>query len=116
MVKMHFTRAPTKKEAEAALKNGATEFFMPQSALQRMSAKTKKLIESRGAGIRIESARGRPLEISLEKVSEVIELHRDNRTYREIEKTLGIPKSSAHYLIKYAERQKIKKAGKVVYL
>ncbi|MFH1391656.1 MAG: hypothetical protein ABIH20_05070 [Candidatus Diapherotrites archaeon] len=116
MDKIHFTRAPKEKELEQVLKNGASTIYITKSAKQRLSNKAKKKINESGVELVIESARGRPIELNLQTISEIIELNKDNRTFREIEKITGISKSTAHYLIKYAERQKIKKGKKVVYL
>ncbi|MAG18112.1 MAG: hypothetical protein CL944_01405 [Candidatus Diapherotrites archaeon] len=115
MDKVHFTRAPKAKELEQVLKNGNT-IYLTKSAKQRLSDKAKKKIKDSGAELVIESARGRPIELNLQTISEIVELHKDHRTFREIEKITGISKSTAHYLIKYAERNKIKKGKKVVYL
>ena len=81
-----------------------------------MSQRARKLLEDSNAEIAIESSRGRPIEISIEKLMEIIELHRDNRTLRQIEQATGVPKSTVHYLVKYAQRQKLRKGNKVVYL
>ena len=114
--KVHFVRSPKAKELEKILRNGVREIYMPKSAKERLSSKSKKLIRGAGATIIIQSARGRPLELSPQQISEVVELQKDNRTFREIEKIMGVSKSTAHYLIKYAERQKIKQGKKVIYL
>ncbi|MCR4335419.1 MAG: hypothetical protein NUV57_02675 [archaeon] len=114
--KIHFTRAPKAKELEQVLKNGAGTIYITKSAKQRLSEKAKKKIKELKVELVIESARGRPIELNLQTISEIVELHRDNRTFREIEKITGISKSTAHYLIKYAERNKIKQGKKIVYL
>jgi len=116
MEKVHFTRAPNAKELDKVLKNGASQIYMTESAKQRLSRKTAKKIKDSEATILIESARGRPIDLDLQTISEIVELHRDHRTFREIERITGVSKSTAHYLIRYAERQKIKKGKKVVYL
>ena len=86
------------------------------SCFRRLSAKARRLLDSSGAEVVIEQARGRPISLPMEKIIEVAELHRDERTFREIEGITGIPKSTCHYLLKYAQRQKIGSGGKVVYL
>ena len=112
--KKHFPRAPTSKEIEKSMRNGTMVFYMPKSAKQRLSTKAKETIKENGVEIVIETAAGRPINLPLEKIAEIVELHRDNRTYREIEQIIGIPKSTVHYIIKYAQRQKIKKGNKIV--
>ncbi|HZX33922.1 MAG TPA: hypothetical protein VFF09_00935 [archaeon] len=114
--KKHFRRAVKKREAETLLKAGVKDFYMPESAFKRMPSKTAEKIEGAGGRIIIEKAAGRPLSVGMEKIIEIVELHNDNRTFRQIEEITGIPKSTAHYIIKYAQRQKIKKGKKVVYL
>ena len=113
--KVHFTRPPKIMELEKAL-NSTNRVFMPASCFKRLSRKARKLLDEKGAEVVMEEARGRPIALGMEKILEVVELHKDNRTYRQIEEITGIPKSTAHYLVKYAERQKLSKNGKVVYL
>ena len=116
MEKTHFTRAPKIKDLEKVLKNGARQIFITKTAKERMSKKAIELIKKYNAELIIESARGRPISLGLQKISQIVELHKDNRTYREIENLTGISKSTCHYLIKYAERQKLKQGNNVVYL
>ncbi len=114
--KIHFKRPPSFFVLKSFLDKGFKVFHMPQSCFNRLSKKSKSLLATTDCKIIIETARGRPLNISFEKLLQVIELHKDNRTFRQIEEITGIPKSTAHYLIKYAERQKIKGKGKIIYL
>ncbi|PIN85476.1 MAG: hypothetical protein COV47_01945 [Candidatus Diapherotrites archaeon CG11_big_fil_rev_8_21_14_0_20_37_9] len=116
MDKIHFSRPPTLKEIETALKQGTREIYISQSSSERMSKRTQKKIKESGITINIEKVAGRPINMSLQKILEIVELHKDHRTYREIEQITGIPKSTVHYIIKYAQRQKIKKGKKIVYL
>ena len=112
--KKHFKRPPRASELKK-LPNGSA-VFMPQGCFKRISSKSRKILDSKGIEVNIEEARGRPIALPMEKILEVAELHRDNRTYRQIEEITGIPKSTAHYLVKYAERQKLRLRGKVVYI
>ncbi|HLC92258.1 MAG TPA: hypothetical protein VJH23_00970 [archaeon] len=114
--KIHFSRPPTAAQVKSALRAGHAKIFMPASSFTRISARARKLLESSNAEVIIESSRGRPIEIGVDKLMQIIELHRDNRTFRQIEQSTGIPKSTVHYLVKYAERQKLRKGGKIVYL
>ena len=54
--------------------------------------------------------------LDLEKIKQVAEYHKDHLSFRKIEKLTGIPKSTIHYLIRYAERSKVKSGKQVVYL
>lgn len=113
--KVHFSRPPRTSELAKALEKTSV-VYMPRSCFTRLSTKARKLLDEKGTGVMIEEARGRPIALPMEKILEVAELHKDHRTYRQIEQITGIPKSTAHYLVKYAERQKLKKGGKVVYV
>ena len=113
--RIHFARPPKAAELEKALQ-GADKVFMPDSCFRRLSRKARKILDAKGIEVVIEEARGRPIALPMEKILEVVELHKDHRTFRQIEEVTGIPKSTAHYLVKYAERQKLRKGGKVVYL
>ncbi len=113
--KVHFSRPPRAAELCKALE-GTVTIYMPDSTFRRLSAKARKLLDAKGAEVVIEEARGRPISLPMEKILEVVELHRDDRTYREIERITGIPKSTCHYLVRYAERRKLRKEGKVLYL
>jgi hypothetical protein len=114
--KIHLARPQKFAYVKKMIESGIKEFRMPKSTLERMPKKTLKLIKESGGNIIVENSAGRPIKLDLEKILEVVEMHRDNRTYREIEKITGIPKSTCHYLIKYAERKKIKKGKKIIYL
>ena len=115
-VKERFTRPPKFGEIEAMLGRGVREFVMPKSCARRMGKKSLRMISQRAGKISIESSRGRPIALDLKMIREVAELHSDNRTYRQIADITGIPKSTAHYLIKYAQRSKIRKGGKTIYI
>jgi len=86
------------------------------SCLKRLPRKTQKRLKEKGVTMAIEKRRGRAIDIPMEKMLQIIELRKDYQTVREIEKITGIPKSTVHYLIKYADRGKIKKGNNVVYL
>ena len=119
MAKVHFSRPPKEWELEKILSGtgaGAAAIYMPDSCFRRLSAKARKILDRTGAEVVIESAAGRPIALPMEKILQVVEMHKDERTFREIEQATGIPKSTCHYLVKYAQRQKIRKEGRVVYL
>lgn len=89
---------------------------MNKSASQRLSGKVKELLKKKKIELKIKENKGRPISIDLEKMLRIIELKRDYRSYGEIEQITGVPKSTAHYLIKYANRSKIRKGKQVVHL
>ncbi len=92
------------------------ELFLPKSCEQRLPKKTRDWLKERGIALRADSKKGRAIEVPLEKVSQLTEWKKDLKSYREIEKELGVAKSTAHYLVKYAVRTKIKKGNQIVYL
>ena|SRR3989338_3107340 len=111
---VHFTRPPRLAVLKNVLAAGK-QIKMPHGCFKRLSAKARKLLDESGQEVLIEQARGRPINLPPEKILEVAELHKDGRSFRKIEEITGIPKSTAHYLVKYAERQKLKSNGKIVY-
>ena len=114
---IHLTRPAKHELIERLLKKcNIHEVTVSKSCFSRLPDKTKKLFKDSGATIVIEQKRGRAIDIPLEKMLEIIELRKDFQSIREIEKVTGVPKSTIHYLVKYAERAKIKKGKQVVYL
>lgn len=112
---LHLVRPVKHKKLSSFLGGSIKEITMSKSTWERLPEKSKELIRERGIGFKIEKRQGRSLERG-EKIRDVVEFHRDFKSYRKIEKELGIPKSTAHYLVKYAKRSKIKKGEKVFYL
>jgi len=86
------------------------------SCLKRLPSKTQKRLKDKGIIIGLEKRRGRAIDLPMDKMLQIIQLRKDYQTVREIEKITGIPKSTVHYLLKYADRGKIKKGQNVVYL
>lgn len=86
------------------------------SCLKRLPTKTQKKLKDKGVTMSVEKRRGRAIDLPMDKMLQIIELRKDYQTVREIEKITGIPKSTVHYLLKYADRGKIKKGQNVVYL
>ena len=86
------------------------------SCFKRLPRKTQKKLKEKGISLSIEKRRGRAIDIPMDKMLQIIELRKDYQTVREIERITNIPKSTVHYLLKYADRGKIKKGANVVYL
>lgn len=115
--KIHFTR-PIKeaKLKELLNKRKIKEISLSESTLKRMKPKAVKLIEKKGITVKKESKRGRAIKAGFDSILKIIELKKDYLSTRKIEKQTGIPKSSVHYLLKYANRDKIKKKKQTIYL
>lgn len=92
------------------------EMSLSYSTMQRLSRKARELIKGKGIVLVEDSSRGRALESDLEQILRINELRKDYKSIREIERMTGIPKSTVHYLLNYAQRHKVKKKGKTVYL
>lgn len=88
---------------------------MSKSCRERLSGRAGEMLKESGIAIGVEAHSGRALGMGLEKITDVVEMHRDDLTYREIEESAGIPKSTAHYLVRYAARDKLKRPGGTVY-
>jgi hypothetical protein len=115
--KAHIARPITRKRLEALLKKPKLkEISMPASVEKRLGAKLKKLISEKGITTKRMAFRGRAIEIEFETMLKLVELRKDERSYRKIESMTHIPKSTVHYLIKYADRAKVKKGNHIVYL
>jgi len=115
---IHLVRPVAKKKLEKILARcrGCNEISLSKSCMQRLPLKTRKFLEKAKVRLVLESRRGRAIGISLEKMLKAIELRKDYQSLREIEKLTDIPKSTVHYLLKYADRTKIKNGKNTVYL
>lgn len=115
--KIHFVRPiKEKKVLELIKKRKIKEISLSASTLKRSKPKTIKLIEKKGIKVMEDSRRGRAIETDFDTILKIIELKRDYLSTRKIQKQTGIPKSTVHYLLKYANRDKIKKKKQTIYL
>jgi len=114
---IHLVRPIKKEKLEFLLNNRSIrKITLSTSCLKRLPKKTQRKIKEKGVSISIEKRRGRPIGLPLEKIQEIVELRKDYQSIRDIERITDIPKSTIHYLLKYADRTKIKKGNSVVYL
>lgn len=114
---LHLARpVAAKKLAEFLEKREIASVSCSSSTARRLKPRHLKLLEDAGVQLQIEKRAGKPIQIDLKKMQLVLEMVHDHRTLREIEKTTGVPKSTVHYLVKYADKGKIKDGNKVVYL
>jgi len=114
---VHLVR-PIKKEKLDALfaRCAIKKISLSGSCLKRLPSKAQKKIKQKGIEITVEKRRGRAIGIPLEKIAQVAELRKDYQTIREIERITGIPKSTVHYLLKHADRGKVRKGSMILYL
>jgi len=114
---VHFVRPPKATYLEKLInKCKLTRVSMSRSCFVRMGGRAKKLFKENEIAIIIEENRGRAIEIDMQKLVKVIGMYRDDKSFREIEEEMQVPKSTAHYLVRYAERTKIKDGEDTVYL
>ncbi|MBI2597853.1 MAG: hypothetical protein HYW50_01520 [Candidatus Diapherotrites archaeon] len=114
---VHLVR-PLKKTALEKLFKGRNinVVFASKSTRQRLGKKALQLLKQTGVSLVEQKRAGRAISIDLKKLQELVELHKDYQSFRKIEKLTGIPKSTAHYLIKYAQRAKIRADKNIIYL
>ncbi len=114
---IHLIR-PIKKEKLDELFNSRNikKISTSESCYKRLPTKARKKITESGIELSIEKRRGRALDITLETMLQIIELRKDYQSIREIEKLTNTPRSTVHYLLKYADRGKIKKGSTIIYL
>ena len=115
---LHLVR-PVKSELLAGIvrKCGSLEkISLSKSCLHRMPAQSRQLLQRKGIALVEQNRPGRPIGVPLQKMLHALEMRKDYQTLREIERVTGIPKSTVHYLQRYAQRAKIKNGKNVVYL
>jgi hypothetical protein len=114
---IHLVRPISKTKLELLLSRCPIRAItLSTSCLKRLPSKTQKWLKEKGISLGIEKRRGRAIDIPMDKMLQIIELRKDYQTVREIEKITNVPKSTVHYLLKYADRGKIRKGPNVVYL
>ncbi len=114
---IHLVRPIKKEKLDELLNNKLIQTItLSESCLKRMPRKAIEKIKTKGIELLSEKRRGRPLDITMEQMLEIIELRKDYQSIREIERLTSVPKSTVHYLLKYADRSKIKKGNVVIYL
>jgi len=106
-----------KKFSSFCRKNpGIERVSMSKSCYNRTSSSFRAFLEKKEIELTVNDEKGRAISIPLPKMLSVIEMRRDFRSLREIEKSTGIPKSTVHYLVKHAKKKKIKNGKNVIYL
>jgi len=115
--KIHFVRAIREKKVKELLKKRKIkEISLSESTLKRMKPKAMKLLGKKKVEIKKDSKRGRAIKTDFDSILKIIELKKDYLSTRKIEKETGVPKSTVYYLLKYANRDKIKKKNQTIYL
>ncbi|MBN1941550.1 MAG: hypothetical protein JW772_05205 [Candidatus Diapherotrites archaeon] len=115
---IHLVRPVKKDFLEKIIKKckGLKRICMSNSCFHRLSPRARKSLKNQKIELRIETRRGRAIEIPFEKMLEIIEMQKDFQSVRAIEEKTKVPKSTVHYLVKYAQRTKIKKGSETIHL
>lgn len=116
--KLHLARPVSAKFFEKILNHCSllTTITLSESTKKRIGTKIERQLKEKHIEVEIVQERGRAIEVPLEKIKQAIEMRKDFRPYREIEKVTGIPKSTLHYLVKYSPKAKIKKGEQTILL
>ena len=116
--KLCFTRPISLKKYTAIIRkcDGIQEIIMSQNTLERLSPKIKKSLYKKGIFVKVKQTKGRPLSVNLKQLYEAIDLFKDNYSFREISAKTGIPKSTAHFILRKAKKNKIKTKNKMYHL
>ncbi len=113
----HLARPVSKKLLEELItKRPIHTVTFSKSTFVRLRDKTIEYLEKHRIKMFIHHNPGKPLQTPLEQILDVVERVKDHQSLRKIEKATGIPKSTVHYLVKYAKRTKAKKGHKSVHL
>jgi hypothetical protein len=96
-------------------KRGIRKVSLSANCFLRLHQRVKDFARENGVEFEVCSSRGRAIGLPIETIREVAGLYRDDVSLRKIEEKTGVPKSTAHYLIKKAGRKKIRNNKRVVY-
>ncbi|MFH1752106.1 MAG: hypothetical protein ABH821_04180 [archaeon] len=89
---------------------------LSESTLKRLKSNQLKLLKEKKIELKLTSLRGRPLSLKAEKLMKLIEARSYYDSYRKVESETGIPKSTAHYILNYSKRNKVKNNGLIVHV
>ena len=115
---IHLVRPIKKEKLSQLLKqcSGLKTIYLSKSCASRLPKKTRKIIKEKEVELVREDSRGRAINMDLKKLLNIVEMVKDGRSLREIESVSGIPKSTVHYIVKYAERTKLRDGRQIIYL
>ena len=92
------------------------EISLSDSCFKRLSEKARKLLQDKNVNVVKDNRSGRAIEIAMEDIVKINEFRKDFQSLRKIQNLMGIPKSTIHYLEKYAKGDKIRKGNQTIYL
>lgn len=116
--KIHLVRPLSRKRLRAILSRcphlhtiGASV-----SVVKRLHPEARKLLEEKHVTLTKANRAGRAIHIDLETIREIADLRKDFLSMRKIAEKTGVAKSTIHYLLKKAKREKIRKGKNVIYV
>jgi len=116
-VKLHLVRPIGLRKLEKLLKKRKIkEISLSDSCNKRIGKKSRELLGKKRINLVKDNRSGRPLEIGLENVLKIAEFKKDYLSLRRIEELTGIPKSTVHYFLRHANRNKLRKGNQTIYL
>ncbi|MDO8625486.1 MAG: hypothetical protein Q7R47_05365 [Candidatus Diapherotrites archaeon] len=116
-MELHLVRPTSRKKlAEIIDTRPVRTITLSKSTFVRLNDKTVEFLEKNGIKLFIHTAAGKPIQIPLEQIVDIVERVKDHQSLRKIEQITGIPKSTIHYLVTYAKRTKAKKGNRPVHL
>ena len=92
------------------------EIYLSKSTFSRMGKKSLLFIKMKKIKTILANFKGKPLNSLVEKLTEINDFKRDALSIRKISEKTKLPKSTIHYLFKYAKKNKIKKEDLVIIL
>ena len=115
---VHLVRPIKKEKLEQLLKRckHLRRVYLSKSCAQRLPKKAKGNLREKKIEFVREESRGRAINMDLKKLLNVVEMVKDGRSLREVESVYGVPKSTVHYLVRYAERIKLRDGKQIIYL
>ncbi len=115
---VHLVRPISAKKMMAILVQcpGISMVGASSSVEKRLAPKTRDVLQKHHIHVKRNHRPGRALNVDLEKIRLIADLRKDFLSMREIEAKTGVPKSTIHYLLKKAKRQKIHKGKNVIYV
>ncbi|MDP2666356.1 MAG: hypothetical protein Q8P05_02545 [Candidatus Diapherotrites archaeon] len=115
---IHLVRAISARKMEAVLKHcpHLEEIRVSPSVRKRLSPRVNTLLTKHAIRIGGGAKAGRALGINLATVQAIADLKKDFLSVRAISAKVGVPKSTVHYLLKKAKREKIRNGRHVIHV
>jgi len=111
----HLSRPVTVSELDKITQVKKTITMSP-STEKRLSVKAKTLLKQKKIKTELIKRQGRPIGIKADVVKNALNLHKVGFSFRKIQEKTGLPKSTLHYIVKHAKRNRIKYKDMTVFI